>query len=81
MSHARFKENETGLEIDVETVFSWENEDARVSIVTYPSGRRYHITQPELARHFSIVTPQEIFMTGYGGVDDRPTRKQKEMSA
>jgi hypothetical protein len=78
MSHARFTENETGIEVDVETVFSWLGEEQRHSVVTYPSGRRYFVPEPDLARHFSIVTPQEIYITGFGGVDDRPTKKQKE---
>ena len=87
MSHARFIENETGLEVDVETVFSWEHEDARMSIVTYPSavdgqpGRRFYVPASELARHFTIVTPQEIFITGYGGHFDRPTPKQKALAS
>jgi len=81
MSHARFTENETGLEVDVETVFSWTGENDRVSIVTYPTGRRYFIPAADLAMHFSIVTPQEIFITGYGGRgDDRPTAKQQELA-
>lgn len=85
MSHARFTENETGLEVDIETVFSWAHEDARASIVTYPvvdgiPGKRFLISEEELARHFSIVTPQEIFITGYGGHFDRPTKKQRELS-
>ena len=33
MSHARFTENETGIEVDVETVFCWHHEEARQSIV------------------------------------------------
>lgn len=80
MSHARFTENETGLEVDVETVFSWAGEEVRESIVTMPTGRRYHISTAALARHYTIVTPQEIFITGYGGCgDDRPTKKQAEL--
>lgn len=81
MSHARFTENETGLEVDVEAVFSWRGENEREMIVTYPTGRRYFIPGDELARHFTVVTPQEIFITGYGGRgDDRPTAKQREVS-
>lgn len=84
MSHARFIERETGLEVDVETVFSWDSELARVSIVSYPGvegqpGRRYAVSQEQLNRHFAIVTPQEIFLSAYGGHFDRPTTKQREL--
>jgi len=86
MSHARFIERETGLEVSVETVFSWQSELARVSIVSYPDvdgqpGRRYAIEQDALNRHFAIVTPQEIFFCAYGGHFDRPTPKQRERDA
>lgn len=87
MSFVRFTENETGLDVEVETVFCWHHEEARQSIVTYPAaihgqpGRRFAISQEELARHFTIVSPQEIFITGYGGHFDRPTKKQKELAA
>jgi hypothetical protein len=86
MSHARFIENETGLEVDIETVFCWHDEEARQSIVTYPEahpgqpGRRFAISQADLTLHFTIVTPQEIFISGYGGHFDRPTKKQKELA-
>lgn len=85
MSSARFTENETGIEVSVETVFSWCDEHARESIVSYPAPdagvppRKYYVTQEQLARHFTIVTPQEIFITGYGGHHDRPTKKQREL--
>lgn len=85
MSTARFIENQTGLECTVETVFSWADENARESIVSIPvpqpgyPPRRYHISQDELARHFTIVTPQEIVMHGYG-LGDRPTKQQRELS-
>lgn len=77
-STARFTENETGLEVSVETVFAWEPHPL-TCIVTYPSGRKYSLPDSELSKHFTIVTPQEIFMNAYGGVDDRPTSKQREV--
>jgi hypothetical protein len=81
MSHVRFTENETGLPVEVETVFCWDSEEARQSIVTYPSvegqpGRRFALSQEQLNRHFTIVSPQEIFIHGYGHTD-RPTKKQQ----
>lgn len=77
-STARFTENETGLEVSVETVFAWEPHPL-TCIVTYPSGRKYSLPDSELSKHFTIVTPQEIFMHAYGGLDDRPTPKQREV--
>ena len=76
-STARFIENETGTEVLVETVFAWEPHPLQC-VVTYPSGRRYALPETELRRHFSIVTPQEVFVTAYGGIDDRPTKEQRE---
>jgi hypothetical protein len=75
---ARFIETETGTEVMVETVFAWEPHPMQC-IVQYPSGRRYALPESELNKHFTIVTPQEIFMEAYGGVHDRPTAKQREV--
>lgn len=77
-STARFTENETGTVVSVETVFAWEPHPL-TCVVTYPSGRKYSIPELELRKHFSIVTPQEVFITAFGGVDDRPTPKQREV--
>jgi hypothetical protein len=76
-SVAKFTENETGIVVDVETVFRWEPH-ALTCVITYPSGRKYALPESELNKHFSIVTPQEVFMRAFGGVDDRPTPKQRE---
>jgi hypothetical protein len=73
-------ENETGLEVEVETVFSWFEESARLHVVTYPTGRRYGIDPESLALHFTIVTPQEIEFRAWGNMgDDRPTLKQRAL--
>lgn len=77
-STARFTENETGTEVSVETVFAWEPHPL-TCVVTYPSGRKYSIPEVELRKHFSIVTPQEVFVTAFGGVDDRPTETQRKL--
>lgn len=77
-STARFIENETGTEVLVETVFAWEPHPL-TCVVQYPSGRRYSLPESELSKHFTIVSPQEIFVQAYGGVDDRPTKKQREI--
>lgn len=76
-SVARFTENETGTEVSVETVFAWEPHPL-TCVITYPSGRKYSLPESELNKHFTIITPQEVFMQAYG-VDDRPTKKQREV--
>lgn len=73
-SKARFIEHDTGTEVLVETVFGWGDKPNQ-SIVEYPSGRRFGVSEELLAMHFSIVTPQEIFFQAYG-IDERPTKKQ-----
>lgn len=75
----RFTENETGQEVLVSTTFVWGDEGARQSTVLYPSGRAYALTDAQLALHFTIVSPQEIFVSAFGGVDSRPTKFQKHL--
>lgn len=75
----RFTENETGVEVSVFTPFPWGNSPA-VHTVKYPSGRVYAVSEELLNRHFSIITPQEVFLNAYG-VDDRPTKKQTELDS
>lgn len=76
MKPARFTENETGMEVSVEMVFGWEPHPAQL-LVTFPSGRKYALPEPEFNKHFSIVSPQEVFMSAFGNIDDRPTKKQR----
>lgn len=76
----RFTENATGAEVLVETTFVWGDEDARQSFVTLPSGRKYALTAAQLNRHFTIVTPQEVFITAFG-IDDRPLPAQARLDA
>lgn len=81
-SSSRFTENETGLEVEVETVFSWFAENERLQIVTYPTGRRYGLTDRELQLHFTLVTPQEVFFCAWGNMgDDRPTPLQTALES
>ena len=77
MKPSRFTENETGIEVLVECPFAWEPFE-RYLVVQYPSGRRYALPEGAFARLFTIVTPQEVFIEAYGGVEDRPTKKQRE---
>lgn len=76
-SVARFTENETGIEVSVETVFAWVPFPMQC-IVTYPSGRKYALPETELRKHFAIVTPQEVFVKAFG-LDDRPTEQQRKI--
>jgi hypothetical protein len=78
----RFIERETGIEVLVESFFVWEGDRCgKVCAVQYPSGRKYGRSDTELAKDFDIVTPQEVFIEGFGGVDDRPTKLQRESTA
>jgi hypothetical protein len=77
MKPSRFTENETGIEVLVECPFAWEPYE-KYLIVQYPSGRRYALPEGAFARLFTIVRPQNIEICAFGGVDDRPTGKQRE---
>jgi hypothetical protein len=72
----RFTENETGEEVLVTGHFVWGNENARLHAVEYPTGRTYIVTEPQLNLHFTIVSPQEVFLAAYG-VTDRPLAAQR----
>lgn len=72
---AYFTENETGQIVEVETFHLWAPLE-RMHSVRYSSGRKYGVSEAVLSQHFSIVSPQEVFFTAFGGVDDRPTPKQ-----
>lgn len=75
---ARYIENETGTEVLVEDFHPWEPHERYVA-VRYPSGRSYALPWATLWKHFTIVSPQEVFVTAFGGIDDRPTAKQREL--
>lgn len=75
--NVRFVENETGTEVSVETVFGW-HPHPKTSIVTYPNGRKYALTDTELNKHFTIATPQNVRFKAFG-VGERPTEKQREL--
>lgn len=77
---ARYIENETGTEVLVEDFHPWEPHERYVA-VRYPSGRSYALPWATLWKHFTIVSPQEVFVTAFGGIDDRPTAKQRELGA
>lgn len=74
----RFTEIETGTEVAVEMPFAW-GDTPRSLVVQYPSGRRYVLPETEFNKHFAIVSPQEVFIDAYGGIDDRPTPKQQAL--
>lgn len=78
MNGARFTENETGQEVTVDGVFGWPPLGHAVMIVAYPSGRKFAVCEHEFALHFTIVSPQEVFISAFG-IDDRPTKKQIEL--
>jgi hypothetical protein len=72
----RFTENETGMHVLVSTYFVWGDEGMRLHAVQYPSGRTFVVNDALLALHFTIESPQEVFITAFGG-DDRPLAAQR----
>jgi hypothetical protein len=81
MTTATFIENETGLEVEVTTLFVWEPYPQQCA-VRFPSGRTYALPASDILRHFSIKTPQEVFIRqAFGAVDDRPTADQRVVHA
>lgn len=77
-STVRFTEVETGTEVSVFTPFTWGSDVPLYHVVTYPSGRAYAVTSDQLNKHFTIVTPQEVFIRAYG-TTDRPTKEQRKL--
>lgn len=76
---ARYIENETGQEVSVVAeAAAWPPHEQHV-VVRYPTGRAYCMTWKTLNLHFTIVTPQEVFINAFGAIDDRPTQKQLEL--
>lgn len=81
---ARFTENETGVEVGITFFEAWGSLP-RLASVTYPAAvpggpqRTYGVTEAEIAAHFTVVTPQEIFMAAFGGIYDRPTPDQAKL--
>lgn len=76
MIAARFIENATQEPVTVDCVETWGSEE-RTCIVTYVSGRKYALRASELGQLFSIVSPQEVFVTAFGGFHDRPLPSQR----
>jgi hypothetical protein len=75
----RFTEHETGTEVLVVFPFAWDPFPQQ-AVVTYPSGRTYTLPEEHLRKHFTIVSPQEVFIDAYGGIDERPTPTQWKVS-
>lgn len=75
MESVRYIENETQLEVLVSSSYGWPPLGV-IMTVTYPSGHRYAIRQHQFELHFTIITPQEVFVSGNNSFDGRPTEKQ-----
>ena len=79
MKPVRFIENETGIEVLVSTPFAWGN-SAKTSIVEYPSGAQFTLPDSEVSTHFTMVRPQEVFVSAFGGSQfERPTKQQRAL--
>lgn len=78
MNDAKYIENETQTPVLVSSAYGWAPLGV-VMIVTYPSGHRYAVRDADFKTHFTVVTPQEIFVTGSFEHVARPTTKQLEL--
>ena len=78
---AKFTELATGIVVEVETPFTWGSDAPQFHVVRYESGRAYVVPDALLSLHFAVVTPQKIRVRSFGGVDTRPTAKQRETEA
>jgi len=76
----RYIERETKIEVDITGLPPWDGEPV-VSLVTYPSGRRYTMRPELIPELFDVVRPQVVEMGGVaGGLHDRPTSRQGEVT-
>lgn len=78
MNDVKYIENETQLPVLVSSSYGWAPL-GDTFIVTYPSGHRYAVRDADFKKHFTVVTPQEIFVTGSFENVARPTAKQREL--
>jgi len=72
-----FTENETGERVSVTSIFVWGDENKRMHVARYASGRAFLVDDSVLNLHFTIVSPQEVVLMAFGH-GDRPTAKQRE---
>lgn len=79
MKNARFTEILTGTEVFVDTFFVWEPYP-KISTVRFPSGITYALPDTELQKYFVVVSPQEVFLEGFGGIDERPLPEQRKIA-
>lgn len=75
MNDVKYIENETQIPVLVSSAYGWPPLGV-IMTVTYPSGHRYSARKEDFEQHFSIVTPQEIFVSGNNGFEGRPTERQ-----
>lgn len=75
MNDVHYIENETQLEVLVSSAHGWPPLGV-IMIVTYPSGHRYAARIEDFDKHFTVVSPQEITVTGNNSFAGRPTEKQ-----
>ena len=81
MKPVRFIENETGEEVLISTPFAW-GDYPKTSLIEYPSGAVFALPDSEVSRHFTMVRPQEVFVTAFGGsLFERPTKQQRALEA
>lgn len=78
----RYTENATGLEVVVESHFTWGVHPPTHFLVRYPGKRHGYIADiATINRHLTIVTPQNFEIIVEAGGIQRPTDKQRELDA
>lgn len=75
MDNVKYIENETQLPVLVSSSYGWPPLGV-IMCVTYATGHRYAVRQEEFEKHFTVVQPQEIFVSGNNMFDGRPTAQQ-----
>lgn len=78
MNLVRYIENETQLEVAVSSAYGWPPLGV-IMVITYPDGHRFAARLEDFNKHFTVISPQEIFVTGNNTFAGRPTEKQIEL--
>jgi hypothetical protein len=87
MMRGKFIENETGVVVDVQSVFAWPPHE-QVLIVGYPitlpdgslTHRKYGVPVSTFEKLFTMCPNQQIIVNSFGNVYDRPTEQQRSLT-
>lgn len=87
MMRGKFRENETGVVVDVQSVFAWPPHE-QVLIVGYPitlpdgstTHRQYGVPVSTFEKLFTMCPDQQIIVNSFGSIHDRPTEQQRALT-